>query len=398
MQELFSFQQNLTNQVGSDWFRFLYDRLPKEERMIGIKGLRGVGKTTLLLQYLRYKWKNPETSLYITADHPYFYQNSLFETAGEWERSGGALLLIDEIHKYANWSRELKLIYDGFPRLKIIFTSSSALDLYRGESDLSRRLISLILPGLSFREYLSFHDIIDYPVVSLADILQSHGEISREITSTIKILPHFKNYISSGYFPFSKPNQPEFTTQKLIQVINTILETDLAYVKDYSAANITKIKKILGVIAASAPFEPNISKIAQKLNMGRDTVNQYLRHLQDAYLLILANKSTRGIGGLQKPDKIYIENTAFAHALQLHPEVGTLRETFFINQLRNSGYKVSLSDKGDFFVDEKYIFEIGGRNKEMAQIRGLENAFLALDDIESGFGVRLPLWLFGFLY
>src|SRR5690606_19817752 len=208
--------------------------------MIGIKGLRGVGKTTLLLQYLRYKWKNPETSLYITADHPYFYQNSLFETAGEWERSGGALLLIDEIHKYANWSRELKLIYDGFPRLKIIFTSSSALDLYRGESDLSRRLISLILPGLSFREYLSFHDIIDYPVVSLADILQSHGEISREITSTIKILPHFKNYISSGYFPFSKPNQPEFTTQKLIQVINTILETDLAYVKDYSAANITK--------------------------------------------------------------------------------------------------------------------------------------------------------------
>lgn len=386
------------NQIPPDWFRYLYHQLPMAEKMVGIKGLRGVGKTTLLLQYLKYKWEDAETGLYVTADHPYFYQNSLFEVAGDWERLGGTLLLVDEVHKYANWSRELKLIYDGFPKLKVIFTSSSALDLYRGESDLSRRVVSQTLPGLSFREYLSLHQIIDLPVVALSDILQRHRAISREINSGIKILPHFKDYVTSGYFPFSKPGQTTFTTQKLIQVINTVLETDLAYVQDYSASNIIKIKKLLGVIAASAPFEPNISKIAQKLHLGRDTVNHYLRHLQDAYILNLVNKPTKGISALQKPDKIYIENTAFVHALQPRPETGTLRETFFLNQLRNSGYVVELSTKGDFLVDGTYTFEVGGRNKDMSQISGVDNAFLALDDIESGIGSRIPLWLLGFLY
>lgn len=398
MQDLLLFQENLLKQTQSNWFRYLYHQLPLTEKMVGIKGLRGVGKTTLLLQYSKYKWENPETVLYVTADHPYFYQNSLFDLAGEWERMGGELLLIDEVHKYANWSRELKLIYDGFPTLKVVFTSSSALDLYRGESDLSRRLITLTLPGLSFREYLSLHKIIDHPIVSLSDILQNHRTIGREIINNIKVLPHFKNYIASGYFPFSKPGDDRFTNQKLIQVINTVLETDLAYVQDYSASNIAKIKKLLGVIAASAPFEPNISKIAQKLNLGRDTVNHYLQHLQDAYILILANKPAKGISALQKPDKIYIENTAFVNALQPQPEAGTLRETFFINQLRNSGYKVALSIKGDFLVDSKFTFEVGGKNKDMSQINGLENAYLALDEIESGVGSRIPLWLFGFLY
>lgn len=368
------------------------------EKMVGIKGLRGVGKTTLLLQYLKYKWKDVGTGLYVTADHPYFYRNSLFELAGDWERLGGTLLLIDEVHKYAHWSRELKLIYDGFPKLRVIFTSSPALDLYRGESDLSRRVVSLTLPGLSFREYLSLHQIMNLPVVTLSDILQHHRSISREINSSIKILPHFKDYGTSGYFPFSKPGQTTFTTQKLIQVINTVLETDLAYVQDYSASNIVKIKKLLGVIAASAPFEPNISKIAQKLQLGRDTVNHYLRHLQDAYILNLVNKPAKGISALQKPDKIYIENTAFVHALQPRPETGTLRETFFLNQLRNSGYVVELSTQGDFIVDGTYTFEVGGRNKDMSQISGVDNAFLALDDIESGIGSRIPLWLLGFLY
>lgn len=398
MQELLSFQDNLLKQTQADWFRYLYYQLPIAEKMIGIKGLRGVGKTTLLLQYLKYEWKNPETALYVTADHPYFYQNSLFELAGEWERWGGALLLIDEVHKYANWSRELKLIYDGFPQLKVIFTSSSALDLYRGESDLSRRLITRTLNGLSFREYLSLHKIIEHPAVYLPDVLQNHKNISREINNSIKILPHFKDYITSGYFPFSKPGHNEFINQKLIQVINTVLETDLAHVQDYSATNIAKIKKLLGVIAASAPFEPNISKIAQKLNLGRETVNHYLRHLQDAYILNLTNKPAKGIAALQKPDKIYIENTAFVHALQPQPEVGTLRETFFVNQLRNGGYEVALGTKGDFIVNSLYTFEIGGRNKDMSQISGLENAYLALDNIEGGIGPRIPLWLFGFLY
>lgn len=398
MDELFSFQDTLLKQTHSDWFRYLYYKIPIRERMIGIKGLRGVGKTTLLLQFLKYKWKDTETGLYVTADHPYFYQNTLFELAGVWERNGGALLLIDEVHKYPNWSRELKLIYDGYPNLQVLFTSSSALDLYRGESDLSRRITSQTLAGLSFREFLSLHKILDLSKLKLTEALTNHRSIGLDIASRLKILPHFKSYLISGYFPFIKPDDVNFANEKLIQVINTVLETDLSYIQGYNSTNIAKVKKLLGVIASSAPFEPNISKIAQKLHLGRDTVNMYLRHLHDAYILILTNKPSRGVNTLQKPDKIYIENTAFTYALQPSPEIGTLRETFFINQLKNSGHSIALSEKGDFIVDGKFVFEIGGRNKNVAQIKGVEDVYLALDDIETGMGYRIPLWLFGFLY
>ncbi|MEX2640663.1 MAG: AAA family ATPase, partial [Balneolales bacterium] len=328
----------------------------------------------------------------------WFYQNTLFDLAAEWHRYGGELLLIDEVHKYENWSRELKLIYDGHPGLKVIFTSSSALDLYRGESDLSRRLFTQNLHGLSFREYLSLMHGLEFEKVDLDDLVKHPRKLAEAVLSETKPLPLFKKYIRQGYFPFVKDVPAPNLDSRHLQILNTIMESDLAFIQDYSAANIHKVKKLLGVIAASAPFEPNISNIARKLNLGRDTVNQYLKHLHDAHILTLVYKPSKGISHLQKPDKIHFENPVFAYSLQNEPNPGTIRETFFMNQLRNAGHKVSLPPKGDFLIDEKWIFEVGGKNKTSSQVKNESHALLALDEIEVGVGKNIPLWLFGFLY
>jgi hypothetical protein len=398
MDDLISFQNNLLTSVNDLWFRYLFPELNKPERLLGLKGLRGVGKTTLMLQYLRYGYPEKERALYVTADHPYFYRNTLLDLAGEWHRYDGNLMLIDEVHKYPDWSRELKLIHDGYPGMKVIFTSSSALDLYRGESDLSRRLITHDLFGLSFREYLDFIHQIRLEPLTLEVILKNHPEIAKDITGKFKPLPLFKQYLREGYFPYAREINKENLMPSLLRIINTVLESDLAYSHDYSAGNTIKIKKLLGVIAASAPFQPNILKIAERLQLGRNTVNQYLRDLEDARILRLLNKPARGISHLQKPDKIYFENTAFSHAFQNTPDPGTLRETFFLNQVHNAGHTIHLHEKADFLVDELFIFEVGGRNKNTEQIRGLDNSWLVMDDIETGFKNRIPLWLFGMLY
>lgn len=398
MENLISFQNNLLSQLTGDWQRYLYNDLNTEERLLGVKGLRGVGKTTLLLQHLTRTPANQEKGLYVTADHPYFYKTSLFDLASQWYSYGGELLLIDEVHKYANWSRELKLIYDGFPKLQVIFTSSSALDLYRGESDLSRRLVTQFLHGMSFREYLHLKHGFSFSVFPLEKILKNPGKSATEITSKIKVLPLFKQYLKEGYFPFTDVENSSSTSTKILQTINAVLETDLAFAKDYSVSNIEKIKKLLGVISVSAPFKPNISKIAQKLELGRNTVTSFLYHLEDAHILHLINKPNKGVSHLQKPDKIYFENTNFAYLFQESPNIGNIRETFFANQLQNAGHSVHLSPVSDFLVDQKYTFEVGGKNKHQKQIAGTPNSFIVLDETESGVANKIPLWLFGLLY
>jgi uncharacterized protein len=398
MEELISFQNNLLNQVDNSWTRYLFPNLRSDEKLLGIKGLRGVGKTTLLLQHIQSPSNQSTKKLYVTADHPYFYKSSLFDLATLFYAYSGELLVIDEVHKYANWSRELKLIYDGFPNMKVIFTSSSALDLYRGESDLSRRLVTQNLEGLSFREYLSLMEGVTFQKLSLEEILENHVEITKTITAKIHPLSFFHKYLEIGYFPAIQKTQSSEMKMKLFQTINTVLESDLAFSKDYSPVNILKIKKLLGVIAVTVPFEPNISAIAAKLGLGRNTVYSFLAHLQDAKIIRLINKPNRGINYLQKPDKIYFDNSNFAFALQEDPNKGTIRETFFANQLANSNHKVELSEKGDFLVNEAWTFEVGGKTKQSDQIKSTENSFLAIDDIEAGFGNRIPLWLFGFLY
>lgn len=398
MEELFSYQNNLLGRVENQWHRYLYPEMLKDRRLFGLKGLRGVGKTTMFLQYLAHDYPHRDNGLYVTADHPYFYSNTLFDLAADWYKLGGKLLLIDEVHKYPNWSRELKLIYDGHPDLKVMFTSSSALDLYRGESDLSRRLTTGILHGLSFREFLGFRHNLAFKVFKLEELLSRHAEISRQITQNIKILPLFRQYLQEGYFPFAA-EEDEPLPARLLRIINTVLESDLSIIKDYNAGHVGKIKKLLGVIAESAPFEPNISKIASRLQLGRNTVNIYLKNLHDAQILHLINKPGKGMSRLQKPDKIYFENPAFVNAFQKNANVGTLRETFFMNQVFNAGYSINISAKtNDFIVNDDIFFEVGGKNKNQRQVAGRENAWLALDDIEAGYANVIPLWLFGFLY
>lgn len=398
MEELLDFQTNIFRQTTETWYRYLLDNLESEERLLGLKGLRGVGKTTLLIQFAKYRYAEKTKVLYVTADHPYFYSNTLFDLASLWNKNDGKLLMIDEVHKYPNWSRELKLINDGFPALQVFFTSSSALDLYRGESDLSRRLAVQNLEGLSFREYLNFFEGHDFKPLTLAEILKDHISLAQEITKDFHPLPSFKSYLSSGYFPFAKNLKTTAVPARIIQTLNTVLETDLAFAQDYSAGNVAKVKRLLGVIAASVPFTPNISTIAEKLGLSRNTVYMYLRHLEDAKIIRIVNRPDKNLGSLQKPDKIYFENPNFAYALQPDANIGAVRETFFANQIANATKAVHLSEKGDFLVENQFIFEIGGAKKSFDQIKDLPESFIAADEIEIGFGNKIPLWLFGFLY
>lgn len=395
MDRLYSFQANLLKATDNNFSRSLFKNINWKQRMVGIHGLRGTGKTTMLLQYLKFHLK--EKGLYVSADHPYFYDNSLLDLADQFEKDGGAVLLIDEIHKYPRCSTELKNIYDGYPGLQIIFTASSALEIQKGEADLSRRVITYELAGLSFREYLEFEHELKFSILSLDEILKNTTDFTQEILQQLKPLPLFKKYLINGYFPFSKKDtQAEFSI-KLNQVINTVLESDLAAIEQYTAGNVVSIKKLLGIISESVPFTPNISALATKMKLGRDTVNNFLIQLERARLLNLLHQQTKGVAALQKPDKIYLENTNLSYALKNAPDVGSLRETFFLNQLKNAGHQVGLPKAGDFIVDGKWTVEIGGKTKESKQIKSVKNSFLALDEIESSYQNRIPLWAFGFL-
>lgn len=397
MQALIDFQDILLQNVDNSFRRFLHQKINWNQRMIGIKGPRGAGKTTLLLQHLKFDLSNlTDKGLYITADHTWFYNHSLLDTAMDWYQQGGKVLLIDEVHKYPNWSRELKNIYDGIPQLQVIFSASSALDIYRGQADLSRRVISYSLPGLSFREYLAFTGVSVYPTISLEDIQSRHREFSQEIVANIRPLPVFQNYLKGGYLPIFTEGESEYLP-KLDQIINTVVDTDLAYISSYNAGTAVKVKRLLAVIAESAPFKPNISALAGKLDISRDRILKYIYQLRDAGLLNILSIEGKGVSRLQKPDKIFLENTNLSYALRPSPNRGNLRETFLLNQLLNAGHDVSEPTSGDFLVNGTTI-EVGGKNKSIKQVQHAESYIIAADDIESGFGTKVPLWVFGFMY
>lgn len=366
--------------------------------MLALKGPRGAGKTTLMLQRIKYGLDLPSTkALYITADHYWFYTNTLYETAEKFYLSGGRYLFIDEVHKYPQWSRELKNIYDGFPTMKIVFSASSALDIYRGEADLSRRVITYNLPGMSFREYLKLKGILSQESISIDNIIFNHEQIATEITKQIQPMPYFREYLKVGYLPIIAESRIEDIPARLIQVINTVVESDLAYTETFDSGTANKIKKLLGVIAESVPFKPNISALARKLNISRESVYLWLIYLDNAGLLNSLSREGKGVSTLQKPDKIFLENTNLAYALKESPDIGSIRETFTMNQLVNAGFNVSLPLKGDFLANGYHI-EVGGKNKTDKQIQDIENSVIAADDIEVGYGNKVPLWLFGFLY
>lgn len=396
MDGLFEFQENIIRPVKNDFRRYLHDQINWDQRMIGIKGPRGAGKTTLMLQRLKFDLGTPTEALYVTADHNWFYTHTLFDVANDWYKQGGKILFIDEVHKYPGWSVELKNIYDGLPEMRIVFSASSALDIYRGEADLSRRVMTYLLAGLSFREFLSLTEGIRFDAVNIDDIKTNHFIISRVITEGFRPLPAFRKYLTLGYLPIIGEGEDNYLV-KLKQIINTIVDVDLAYISSYNSGTAVKVKKLLGVIAESVPFKPNIAALARKLDLSRDSVYQYIYQLKDARLLNTLNSEGKGVSTLQKPDKIFLENSNLAFALKEKPDIGNVRETFVLNQLLNAGESVSSPSEGDFLADGITI-EVGGKSKSENQVKHLDNYLIAADNIEVSGGNKIPLWLLGFLY
>lgn len=397
MDPLIEFQDILLAGVENRFSRESIAKVRWNDRMIGIKGPRGAGKTTLLLQRLKFGLGDQrENALYVTADHTWFYTHGLLDTAMAWWKQGGRHLFIDEVHKYPNWSRELKNIYDGLPEMKVVFSVSSALDIYRGEADLSRRVVTYTLPGLSFREYLQFTERGRFSPVSIDDIRFHHRELSKSVLEAVQPLPDFNHYLRQGYLPIFKEGVDSYL-QRLEQVINTTLEVDLATLAAYNAGTAARVKKLLGVIAESAPFKPNISALADKMGLHRDKIYDYIYQLEDARLLNLLSAEGKGVSRLQKPEKIYLENTNLAYAMQAYPDRGSLRETFLMGQLVNAGLKVNAPKQGDFKVGD-FLIEVGGKSKNAGQVKTEPSYMVAADDIETGIGSKAPLWLFGFLY
>lgn len=401
MNILYEYSNNLVSQVTDEHFRYLMDTIHWDQQMLAIKGASGTGKTTMMLQYIKFNLGNPKNALYLTADHYWFYNHNLVETADAFYKDGGRYLFIDEVHKYPRWSRELKNIYDGYPDLKVVFSASSILDIYRGESDLSRRVISYELPGLSFREFLLFHGYAkNLETIELSEIQKSsHTYIANFLDKIEHPLPLFRKYLNYGYLPISIHKRPEELPIFLNQVINTIIESDLAYLEGYNAGTAFKLKKLLGVIAESFPFKPNVSALARKLNLSREMIYTWFTQLHNARLLNILMAQGKGISRLQKPDKIYLENSNLAYALKSIPDIGNLRETFLMNQLFNSGLEVRLPKTGDFYLPDLDLYiEVGGKNKSNLQVRDQENYLIATDNVEFGGGKTVPLWLFGMMY
>lgn len=398
MEILFSTFNNLLNQVDNKFFRYLFDQIDWNQRMIAIKGPRGSGKTTLMLQRIKFGLNaSPNEALYVTADHYWFYTNNLVETTDTFYQNGGRFLFIDEVHKYPNWSRELKNIYDSYPDLKVVFSSSSALDIYRGESDLSRRVITYELPGMSFREYLKLKKGLNFPVFSLDEIQKNHTSITTEIAKSFHPLPVFHEYLKTGYLPIFDETNPLNIPIFLQQIINTVIESDLAFIADYNAGTAYKVKKLMGVLAESVPFKPNLTAISRKIETSRDSLYEWLNQLEKARLLNFLIAEGKGVSILQKPDKIYLENTNLSYALKSSPDIGSIRETFLLNQFKNLKKEVRLPDSGDFLVDN-LVIEVGGKNKDASQIKHLENYLIAADELEHGFGKKIPLLVFGMMY
>jgi predicted AAA+ superfamily ATPase len=398
IENLYKTFYQLLNRTDSTLVRSLYPKIRWENRLVAITGARGTGKTTMILQHIKKTFGNtPKEVLYVSLDNIRFIGSRLFDLADNFEKMGGKFLFIDEVHKYKNWSQEIKNIYDCFPTLRVVFTGSSMLEIYKGNADLSRRAIHYTLHGLSFREFLLFEKEIDFPVVSLEDLINNHLTQASRINEQIKPLPLFQQYLQEGYYPYYKEDR-EIYAEKLLQTINVILDTDLPSIENIEVHTIKKIKQLLLVIAQRVPFSPNINELATTLEVSRKSLLNYLIFLEKAQLLGLLQQDVSGLKMLSKPEKIYLNNTNLAYALESEkPDIGNLRETFFFNQLKVVS-KVTSSNKADFTVNNKYIFEVGGRNKGHEQISGAEHAYLALDNLEYGFGNKIPLWLFGMLY
>ena len=405
LETFFQLSQNYIINYQQDYVRYFLKTTPLTNRFSIISGQRGIGKTTAIIQYMQQHYPDLYTTkaLYIQADHFLLGDYALYEIADEFVKMGGELLCIDEIHKYHHWSKELKSINDTFRNLKLLVSGSSALEIHKGSHDLSRRALIYQMKGMSFREFIEIKLEIELEAFSLDRVLKEHQNIAQNIINTLlrykeHILPLFKIYLAVGYYPyyFEYNNKSQFY-MALEQNIHTTIESDLlAIYPSLTGNSIKKLKSLLKVISASVPFVPDMKKLKAIIGVGDErTLKNYLKYLEDAGLIKMLMKNSKGLKSIEKPEKIYLDNTNLLFTTKA--DIGTVRETFFMNQL-SKGHQLIAPKQGDFLVDEKFTFEVGGKNKGFKQIKDMNHSFVASDEIERGFGNRVPLWLFGFLY
>lgn len=376
--------------------RFLHDKINWKSRLIGIRGARGAGKTTLLLQHIKRNFSNIDDVLWISLDNIWFKTHGLPELVEYLYSHGLRYLFVDEVHKYPDWVVVLKNIYDSYPDMNVVYTGSSMLEIDNSKADLSRRQSLYTLPVMSFREYLAFVGEMDVPPVTLEELLNKHVTISMEMTSQGKILKAFNEYLDKGCYPFFLEVGEDYY-MRLAAIASLVIESDMPAVENVSYATVEKTKKLLSVIAQSVPLVPNVSKLGQSLETTRDSCLKMLYTLDKAQIISLLTKMEKNYKHLSSPEKIYLGNTNLMAALGVNGNMGNKRETFFNSQLQAVA-SVTMPQKGDFLVNGEYLFEVGGSGKSFEQIKDVPNGFLALDNMETGVGNRVPLWMFGLLY
>ena len=396
LQPLYDSYHRKIAKVDLRFKRYLYSQINWKARIISIKGARGVGKTTMLLQHILENYEDIDQTLYASLDNLWFATHSLMDLVDWADRHGISRLYLDEVHRYEGWSRALKNIYDDYPDMSIVYTSSSLLVLDNAIVDMSRRQTPYTLYGLSFREYLDLECIFKTEAIPLEDILNHHVKKAMEIVGSIKVAPLFEAYLAHGYYPFSRESLEDFPS-RLRETVTVVIDSDLPAVENVTYETLQKVKKLLMVISEHVPFEPNMSELWRQLSTDNESGLKMLYALDKAQVLALLTAKTKNYKSLTKPDKIFLGNPNLMNVLCPKVDKGNERETFFISQLRVL-HDVRYPKQGDFLIDDKHLFEVGGKGKTFEQIADVPDSYLAVDDTEVGSGCRIPLWLFGFLY
>ena len=391
------FNRRLTA-TPTEFHRYLFYEIDWEDKLIGIKGPRGCGKTTLLLQHIKQSFHGQELEkvLYVSLDNIWFADNKILDLVDFHYNHGGTHIFIDEIHYEPKWQTMLKNMSDNYPGMYIVYTGSSMLEIDAHEGDLSRRQVMYEMRGMSFREYLEYEGVVKHERLTLEQLMDNHVEIAMDICSRTNVLGCFNKYLREGYYPFYKAVRQGFDS-RLLATVNQVIESDYPQIDDVTVSTIRKTKKMLMVLSECVPQLPNMSQLYRELETDRNNGLKMLRALERGGLLLLLGSKAKSINQLSRPDKIYINNPTLMYALSPRADIGSVRETFFMNQLSQS-HELSYPKAGDFLVDGRYLFEVGGKGKTFSQIKDIPDSYLAVDDTEIGRGARIPLWLFGMLY
>ena len=395
MQRLNSIYLHLLDDTNLDFVRYIYPQINWKNRLIMLKGQKGVGKTTMLLQHIKQTFPDPNSVFYVSADNSWFATHTIVDLAEYLVSHGKTHLFIDEVHKYSGWDKQIKEIYDSYPKLKVVATGSSMLHLDGSDADLSRRCRTYTMQGLSFREYLKLEGIADLPVLSLEEILEKHESIAARLTNKLPVLKYFEQYLVNGYYPFYKEEGDGFL-QRLENVVNVIIQVEIPSVAKVEYESVYKIKVLLGILAQRNPYTLNVQELSSLLGTSRDSVYRMFQLLHRAALIRRLYQKDGGLKLVQKPEKILFDNTNLMYALSENIDAGTMRETFFSSML--STHKLCMPQKGDLLVDDKYLFEVGGKKKGYKQIADITDSYVVADGIDVGIGNKIPIWMFGMLY